>query len=241
MKETARSPACTSTIITSDQTRTCLSTPGVAMRDERDNADVNESDLNDAKATLRDEIKITLGALSPEQLHTRSADACQKLLALEAIRRASTIMLYMPIPGEVDLTPAALWCFRYGKTVAVPTVDWKRRDMRLVEVTTFDDEFMDVDERGIRTPRDGRPLPADLVDVIVVPGRAFDTEGRRLGRGGGFYDRFLNRYADRPTLVGLAFDAQIVEHVPTAAHDIPMDFLVTERRTTTCHPTGHHH
>ena len=211
------------------------------MRDEREQSGINESNLNDAKTTLREQIESTLDTLTPEQMHTRSADACQKLLALEPIRRASTIMLYMPIPGEVDLTPAALWCFRKGKTVAVPTVDWKRRDMRLVEVTTFDDEFMEVDERGIRTPREGRPLPADLVDVIVVPGRAFDIEGRRLGRGGGFYDRFLDRFAHRPALVGLALDAQIVEVVPAEAHDIPMDFVVTERRVANCHPTGHHH
>ncbi len=172
----------------------------------------------------------TLAAMSDAERHDASIAVCSRLTNLEVFQHARVVMLYMPLANEVDLTPAAIRCFQTAKTVCVPRVDWKRRDMNPVEVTSFDDHVMDIDEHGLRTPRDGRPLVPTLIDLVVVPGLAFDARGHRVGRGGGYYDRFLSRLRRSATTVGLAFDAQIIDTVPADERDISVDLVVTERR-----------
>ncbi len=185
---------------------------------------------DEVKSDLRDRMRRVLADLGPESRHDASAAACLRLAALDAFRHASVVMLYMPLPTELDLTAAAIRCYRQGKTVCVPRVDWKGRDMVPVEISSFDDEVMEIDDHGLRTPRQGRPLVPRMIDMVIVPGLAFDTAGNRLGRGGGFYDRFLRRLRRSTATVGLAFDAQIVESVPTGDLDFGMDTVVTDRR-----------
>lgn len=153
-------------------------------------------------------------------------------MQLDPFESASVVMLYMPLADEVDLLPLALRCFQMGKTVCVSKVDWQRKDMLAVEVMSFDDHFMEVDEHGVRSPRDGRPVVINSLDLVIVPGLAFDAQGNRLGRGGGYYDRFLKRLAPTTATIGLAFDQQIIDHVPVDERDIRMDMVVTDRRLT---------
>lgn len=185
-----------------------------------------------SKRDLRSTIKARLAELSPQQIHDASVAACQRLVQLDAFHHASLIMMYMPLAREVDLTPIALQAFRESKTVCVPRVDWQRHDIAPVEVTSFDDRFMDVDEHNLRTPRSGRPVLPELIDLVIVPGLAFDSSGNRLGRGGGFYDRFLARLRPGTTRIGLAFDLQIVDGIPRDDRDMAVDFVVTDRRVT---------
>jgi 5-formyltetrahydrofolate cyclo-ligase len=184
------------------------------------------------KAALRKTIQARLKSISPEDRVARSSEAGRRLMQLEAFRHASTVMMYMPMPREVDVTCLALRCFQKGITVCVPRVVWARRDMSAVEVTSFDDQSMDLDDHGIRSPRDGRLILPTSIDVVIVPGLAFDTHGNRLGRGGGFYDRFLARVGKSALKIGVAFDDQIIERVPTEPGDITVDVIVTDRRCT---------
>ncbi|MCH8261126.1 MAG: 5-formyltetrahydrofolate cyclo-ligase [Planctomycetes bacterium] len=184
------------------------------------------------KAEIRRAVLAKLAAMSDKQRHDGSAAACSRLTALEVFQHASVVMLYMPLASEVDLTPVAIRCFQTGKTVCVPLVDWKRRDMEPVEVTSFDDHVMEVDEHGLRMPRGGAPIPPDLLDLVVVPGLAFDAHGHRLGRGGGYYDRFLGRLRRTAATVGLGFDVQITDEVPVNDGDVSVDIVVTDRRVT---------
>ncbi|MHC5028978.1 MAG: 5-formyltetrahydrofolate cyclo-ligase, partial [Planctomycetota bacterium] len=145
---------------------------------------------------------------------------------------ASVVMLFMPLAREVDTTSIAIRAFQLSKTVCVPRVDWKCKDMHPVEISTFDDHNMETDGHGIRTPCDGRLVVPSSIDLIVVPGLAFDARGHRLGRGGGFYDRFLPRLRRTATTVGLAFDEQMIDDVPVEDGDVAIDFVVTDRRNT---------
>jgi 5-formyltetrahydrofolate cyclo-ligase len=190
-----------------------------------DNHQPRESDV-------RSRMREALSAMNNGTRHDASAAACAHLTGLDAFRHASVVMLYMPLAHEVDLTSAALGCFRTGKTVCVPDVNWKRQDMEPVEIRSFDDEVMDIDENGLRVPRGGAPLPPSMVDLVVVPGLAFDPNGHRLGRGGGCYDRFLRRLRRSATTVGMAFDVQIVDAVPAHEQDMSVDIVVTDRRVT---------
>ena len=184
------------------------------------------------KTDLRSRMRAKLADMDDAVRHDASVAACTHLAALDEFRHASVVMLYMPLADEVDLTPAAIRCFQTGKTVCVPRVDWKRREMDAVEVTSFDDEVMDIDEHGLRTPRHGAPVLPAVIDLVVVPGLAFDPSGQRLGRGGGYYDRFLHRLRRSATSVGLAFDVQVVDQVPADERDTSVDVLVTDRRVT---------
>ncbi|MHC5026284.1 MAG: 5-formyltetrahydrofolate cyclo-ligase [Planctomycetota bacterium] len=182
------------------------------------------------KAEIRAQMRATLQAMDDATKHDFSVRACQRLLELDELTHATVVMLFMPLSTEVDLTPAAVRCFRLGKTVCVPRVNWEKCDMSPVEVTSFDDHVMETDEHGLRFPRNAGPILPQLIDIVIVPGLAFDDCGHRLGRGGGFYDRFLGRIRQTATTVGLAFDQQVIPQVPVEAHDLPLDMVVTERR-----------
>jgi 5-formyltetrahydrofolate cyclo-ligase len=182
------------------------------------------------KQDLRVELRSRLASIDPARRREASQTACMRLLGLDAIRNASVVMLYLPLATELDVTPVAIRSFQHNQTVCVPKVDWARRDMSPIEISSFDDHVMDIDEHGLRTPRDGRLLPPNLIDLIVVPALAYDLRGRRLGRGGGYYDRFLPRLRRNATLVGLAFDEQIIDEVPVNDADVAVDIVITDRR-----------
>jgi 5-formyltetrahydrofolate cyclo-ligase len=189
-------------------------------------------DHQQRKTDIRARMREGLAAMDDDFRHDTSAAACSHLTSLDAFRHASVVMLYMPLANEVDLTAAAIRCFRTGKTVCVPRVNWKRQDMDGVEVSSFDDEVMAIDEHGLRMPRSGSPLLPTMIDLVVVPGLAFDPHGNRLGRGSGYYDRFLKRLRRSSTTVGVAFDVQIIDVVPADERDMSVDIVVTDRRVT---------
>ncbi|MCH8822505.1 MAG: 5-formyltetrahydrofolate cyclo-ligase [Planctomycetes bacterium] len=192
---------------------------------------MNDEQSNN-KADVRGQVKAKLAAMTSQQQHDASVAACKRLIELNPFQDASIVMLYMPMANEVDLTPVAIRCFQAGKTVCVPRVDWRRKDMDAVEVQSFDDHIMELDEHGLRTPRDGAPMPSNLIDLVVVPGLAFDAHGHRLGRGGGYYDRFLSKLRRSATSIGLAFEEQMIDQVPINQDDVSVNIVVTDRRVT---------
>lgn len=187
----------------------------------------------DNKEAIRDRMREALRDLTLEETQERSAALCRRVESADFFHAAQTVMVYLPVPGEVDIAPLALRCFQEGKTVCVPRMDWKERHMQAAEITGFDDSF-ETRKHGVREPAAGRPVSNLDIDLIIVPGLAFDTFGRRLGRGGGFYDRFLSqpefRKAGAVASVGVCFDFQIIPAVPHVAHDVPVHAVVTDRR-----------
>ena len=120
------------------------------------------------------------------------------------------------------------------KVVAVPLVDWNSRGMHAARLTSLDPEALIVGQHGVRTPRVIEAIPIESLDVIIVPGLAFDATGRRLGRGGGFYDRFLAMLPKSAWTIGLCFESQIVPHIPAEPHDSRVRFIATESRLIDC-------
>lgn len=153
-------------------------------------------------------------------------------------RCASAVMAYSSICGEVDtaaLLDAILAC---GKCLVLPRADAVRVALS-AHVVKDPARELRPGAWGIREPDPDRCLLVDLadVDLVVVPGVAFDAKGGRIGYGKGFYDRFLAgvvRWARSAQIVAPAFEAQIVGYVPTDGHDITLDAVVTERRWITC-------
>lgn len=137
-------------------------------------------------------------------------------------------MVYAPLRREADVTPLALWALARGATVCVPRMDWAARSMEPVPVASWSADLT-LSRLGLREPRAGLgALPLAELDAVLVPGLAFDPTGARLGRGAGFYDRFLPRLPARAVTIGVALHGQLVDRVPTGPLDRPVEWLATE-------------
>ncbi len=170
--------------------------------------------------------------MSPELQAEKSRLACQALVDLDAFKNAGVIMLYLPIPNEVDPIQAVLAAWQQEKTVLMPKVSLEQRHLIALRCTSLDDEF-EAGPLGTRHPAAGQPWPADNIDLVIVPALAYDRTGNRLGRGGGFYDKFLSEPGINAIKCGLAFDEQVLDEIPTQSHDQPVDMLVTDKEVLT--------
>ncbi len=186
-------------------------------------------DVAETKKTMRARLRARLRAIPADELHARSGAACRRLCETARFADAEALMIFLPLTHEVDARPIAVRAWQEAKTVTVPLVSYDQRRMMPLAIRSLA-EPMEADRYGVRTPIDGEPIPPEMIDLVVVPGLAFDLEGRRIGRGGGFYDRFLAQPAFGGWSCGLALEEQIVERVPTAEHDVKLDLLVTDRR-----------
>jgi 5-formyltetrahydrofolate cyclo-ligase len=155
----------------------------------------------------------------------RSLAAQRQLLALPEFEAASTLALYCPTRNEVFTEEIFACARRDGKRVVYPRV----REAHLEFVVAADPQALLPGAFGILEPAGDDLVPISGLDLIVVPGVAFDREGHRLGYGKGFYDRAL-RHAAGAVLVGLCFDFQLVDALPAEAHDVRMDMVVTDER-----------
>ena len=179
------------------------------------------------KAQLRKELQRSLLAVQPEQVDRKSSLACERLVATEQFQNASTVMLFLSLPHEVDTSEAILAAWQLGKSVAVPKVSWEQRHMIAVQITSLDTDF-ETAASGLRNPTAGAPVPFEDIDLVVTPGLGFDKNGNRLGRGGGYYDRFFAHERLKACKCGFAFAEQLIDSVPVTDRDQPMDMLITD-------------
>ena len=185
------------------------------------------------KAQLRSHLRKQLLALSDRQRNEKSRNVCKNLINSEPFQRASVIMFYLSMPNEVDTTSAILYCWQHEKTVAVPKVSWQQRHMIPVEITSLE-VGLAIETSGMRNPVTGLPMPIEEIDLVITPGLAFDENGNRLGKGGGYYDRFFDSEKFRADKVAIAFSEQIVEEIPITESDRKVDFLITDKKIIKC-------
>ena len=198
-----------------------------------DNARTLTRVLVDTKVTpmkkeLRARIRGLLNSLSPEEINERSHQAAQLLFQTPEYRNAEIMMIYLSLPQEAETDDIVLQAWQDRKKVVAPRVSWESRQMVPVEIRDLNE---DVTEReyGIREPIHGLPIPISLVELVIVPGLGFDPYGNRLGRGRGFYDRFLGKPEFRGTACGFALECQFVGNIAASAHDVKMKMLVTDQ------------
>lgn len=179
------------------------------------------------KKALRQELRDRMRAIPSEVLQHRSAAACRLLCDQEEYRRAEVVMLFLSTPQEVDTRQLALQAWADQKRVLAPRVSWDQRRMLPVEIHSL---VSGVEEgyMGIREPAEGMPVPVSDLDLVVVPGLGFDEQGNRLGRGRGFYDRFLSHPDFHGVSCALALEDQVVPSIPVGPSDVRVDMLVTD-------------
>ncbi len=188
------------------------------------------------KTNIRSEMKKFLGSVTPEERHQRSVAACQLLSETKHFRSAQLIMMFLSMDSEIETSTLALQAWKEGKSIAVPRTDWETRRMDPVEITSLETNMQMVGPGtvSVREPVGGKVVPLDMIDLVVVPGLAFDRKGYRVGRGKGFYDRFLARKEFKGVRCALCYHEQVIDAVPYEPHDMPMHLIVTDRETIYC-------
>jgi len=179
------------------------------------------------KAELRRKLLSCLLAIPSEQRSERSRKACRNLVSTEQFQGASTIMMFLSLPHEVDTSEAILHAWQLGKAVAVPKISWQQRHMIPVRINSLETGFS-TGASGLRNPIAGMPVPFGEIDLVVTPALGFDKKGNRLGRGGSYYDRFFANEELKAARCGFGFTEQIVESIPVMEHDKPVDIIVTD-------------
>lgn len=174
------------------------------------------------KRTLRKRIKDIKRLFSVHELEELSLPVISRLLAHPAITGAKTILMYYSLPDEVYTHDIVDMLVQRGKTVLLPrVVDGENMEIR----TYCNAADLAPGSYGIMEPTGTTYTAYSRIDVAVVPGMAFDPQGHRLGRGKGYYDRFLPKAANAYK-IGLCFDFQKVEAVPSDLNDVTMDYII---------------
>lgn len=180
------------------------------------------------KRMIREKVLSLRAALTEEERALKSLKIRDVVLNLEEFRQAHTVMLFLNFRDEVETTSLAEKVLESGKTLVLPRcapkgvlIPAEVKDLKTdLEAGTW----------GIREPkkenlREVNPLD---IDLLFMPGAAFDLNGNRLGYGGGYYDRFLERLRENIPKIALAFSCQIVDQVPVEPFDKTVDMLITE-------------
>lgn len=185
------------------------------------------------KAELRRRMRSELKRLSSAVRRGESGRVCSRLQGQSIWREARSVLLFAPLPDEVDVMPLFKVALADGKKLALPRFDHKTQSYVAGHVMNLDEKLRP-GRFGIPEPAEnGADIPLNELDFLVVPGVAFTLDGRRLGRGNGFYDRLLASV--RGITCGVAFDEQIVDAIPAEPHDIRLDLILTPSRW---HRTG---
>ncbi len=179
------------------------------------------------KAQLRRELKNSLLSITSQQRSEKSRKACQNLVSIPQFQNASTVMMFLSLPHEVDTSESILHAWQLGKTVAVPKVSWQQKHMIAVQINSLE-TGISTEASGLQNPTAGVPMAFEEIDLVVTPALGFDRKGNRLGRGGSYYDRFFANAELKSSRCGFGFAEQLVETIPVAEHDEPVDILVTD-------------
>jgi 5-formyltetrahydrofolate cyclo-ligase len=186
------------------------------------------ADIVPAKKALRLRVRQLRSALPPRERELASQRILQQILQREAYQRARVLHTYVSWQDEVDTHQLIRAALHAGRLVAVPKV--RRESHMLAHFFIGSFEALAPGTLGILEPSEEKgakqAVTPDNIDLVIVPGLAFDRQGNRLGYGAGYYDRFL---AEITALkIGVAFAVQIVEEVPVAPYDQRVDLIVTE-------------
>ncbi len=188
--------------------------------------------LENQKQELRQKLLKQLLSLTNAEIKRRSKNVIDRLSALPIYREARKVMAYYPLKGEVDILEMVRKAIK-TKRFFFPVTDKEAKELKIYEVKDLEADFVR-GPWGVREPDIRKTTKCDSgdIDMVIVPGLSFDYQHNRLGRGAGFYDRFLQGLTPSIKKVGIAFDLQIVKSLPThLSLDQKVDIVVSESET----------
>jgi len=171
-------------------------------------------------------------SLTSEVIKNESQKVFLSLAETVDYRNSQNIMFYVATRSEVQTEEMIKTSIKMGKNIFIPIILTESIDLTPSKIFDFDTE-LEKGKKGILEPKKEyyRLFPPEDIDLIIIPGVAFDLHGNRIGRGFGYYDNFLKKIRTSTKIIALAFEMQIVKKIPINKNDIPVNKIITEKRT----------
>lgn len=182
--------------------------------------------MKEEKKRLRAEVKDRVESMSETYMADASADMARRVINLPEYGAAKTIFVFYGVQGEPDTRAVIRDALLAGKTVAIPRT--LPKGIMYAAVLTSLDQLQPGMYDIPTAPQDAPVIDKNDIDLMIVPAAAFDEQGFRLGRGGGYYDRYLDGFEGKT--VGVIWDDLLLPRVPRQIHDACVDCIVTEKR-----------
>ncbi|MBI4743903.1 MAG: 5-formyltetrahydrofolate cyclo-ligase [Actinobacteria bacterium] len=188
------------------------------------------------KQKIRQKMISLRNNLSREEVLLKSNLIKDALIQMPELKNAEWIMLYVSFDNEVRTDQIAKELFGLKKKVLVPAIIKKPKGLIACQVFDFEKDLK-AGFFGIKEPTEELKTPFDpqKIDVIIVPGIAFDIRGNRVGFGGGYYDLFLKKLNRKTISIALAYDFQVLKNIPSQKNDVPVDIIVSEKQIIRIH------
>lgn len=193
----------------------------------------NMKTIIEQKKAIRKAMQLIKNNLADEYLSSASKAITSTLINSDAFNNAKTVMCYVSFGTEVDTKLIINECFKQGKTILIPIIIKNADGTSYMEASELIEPTMDLapGTMGILEPKVSsiRIKDPKTIDLIVIPGLAFDKNGNRLGYGAGYYDYYLKRVRDDCYQIAITFSCQLIEMIPIEEHDRPIPHIITER------------
>lgn len=172
------------------------------------------------KKMLRREVRARLESLDVADKSVRSAAICVEVKKHLTVSNARVVALFSPLGYEIDVWPLV------ESLAATVSVVLPRVEGDVMNFYCYDKNSMAIGSYGINEPQDGLPVAPYEIDAVVVPGLAFTVDGARMGRGKGYYDKYLSQSDFSALKIGVCYREQMVPEIPLESHDVMMDVLI---------------
>ena len=181
------------------------------------------------KNKLKEQMLEKRNSLSKQEIAEKSRQIESNLFNLEQYKKSKIIMFFVSFNSEVDTHNMIKEALK-NKTVVIPKV--VSNEIEPSVIIDFD-SLLPSGKYGILEPIEAMKIAYKNIDLVLVPGIAFDSGGHRIGYGFGYYDKFLKKVS-KAVKIGLAFDFQIADKIPKESYDVPVDVIISEKRVVEC-------
>lgn len=182
------------------------------------------------KKTIRREVLKRRDEIPPDIKSVKDAFIKERLFDLPEFINSKTVFFYASFRSEVETLSMIKESLKMGKKIVLPKVDKERHRLKLHEIKDISElspGYMGIPEPSLSGERLVR---LDDIELVIIPGSAFDCSGNRLGYGGGYYDILLSEGKRKIPIIALAYEEQLVDKIPSETHDVKVDMIVTDKR-----------
>jgi len=189
-------------------------------------------EIRGKKGEIRNNISKIFSKISANNISEKTNSIEKRLFEFANFIEAKTSLMYINSGYEVVTKNILKRCFDYNKTVILPSFNNEMQKIFLLKVDNLK-AVLKRWEKGVLEPDTStyKVVPIEFIDIAIIPGFAFDEKGGRIGSGNGLYDRLIPMLPVTTRKVGLAYESQIIQHVPMESHDRHVDIIITENRT----------